>query len=57
MKNKTKLIYDMFHLKTFPNLLVLSCQSRVTVTSSFFHKVIRDIESIDHLCVLILSAG
>ena len=35
---------------------VLSCQPRVTVTSCFVHKVIRDLESIDHLCI-ILSKG
>ena len=30
---------------------VLSCQPRVTVTSCFVNKVIRDLESIDHLCI------
>ena len=29
---------------------LLSCQSRVTVTSCFVHKVIRDLELLDHLC-------
>ena len=28
-----------------------SCQPRVTVTSCFVYKVIRDLESIDHLCI------
>ena len=30
---------------------ILSCQPRVTLTSCFVNKVIRDIESIDHLCI------
>ena len=30
---------------------LLSCQPRVTVTSCFVNKVIRDLESIDHLCI------
>ena len=30
---------------------VLSCQPRVTVTSYFVYKVIRDLELIDHLCI------
>ena len=30
---------------------VLSCQPRVTKTSCFVYKVIRDLESIDHLCI------
>ena len=30
---------------------VLSCQPRVTMTSCFVYKVIRDLESIDHLCI------
>ena len=30
---------------------VLSSQPRVAVTSCFVYKVIRDIESIDHLCI------
>ena len=39
--------YDTFggHVK------VLSCQPRVTVTSCFVYKVIRDLESIYHLCI------
>ena len=28
-----------------------ACQPRVTVTSCFVYKVIRDFESIDHLCI------
>ena len=31
---------------------LLSCQPRVTVTSCFVYKVIRDLESIDHLCII-----
>ena len=31
--------------------LLLSCQPRVTVMSCFVFKVIRDLESIDHLCI------
>ena len=34
----------------FSTLLVLSCQPRVTVMSCFVYKVIRHLESIDHLC-------
>ena len=30
---------------------VLSYQPRVTVTSCFVYKTIRDLESIDHLCI------
>ena len=30
---------------------LLSCQPRVTVTSCFVYKVIRELESIDHLCI------
>ena len=30
---------------------VLSCQPRVTVTSCFVYKMIRDLESTDHLCI------
>ena len=33
------------------NVPVLSCQPRVTVTSLFVYKVIRDLESIDPLCI------
>ena len=29
-----------------------SCQPRVTVTSCFVYKIIRDLESIDHLCII-----
>ena len=32
------------------SIFTLSCQPGVTVTSCFVYKVIRDIESIDHLC-------
>ena len=30
---------------------LLSCQPRVTVTSCNVYKIIRDLESIDHLCI------
>ena len=30
---------------------LLSSQPRVTVTSYFVYKVIRDLESVDHLCI------
>ena len=30
---------------------LLSCQPRVTVTSCFVYKVIRDLETIDNLCI------
>ena len=32
-------------------LMLLSCQPRVTVTSCFVYKVIRDLESIDHVYI------
>ena len=32
-------------------VILLSCQPRVTVTSCFVNKVIRDLESLDHLCI------
>ena len=32
-------------------LVLLLCQSRVTVTSCFVYKVIRDLESINHVCI------
>ena len=32
-------------------LILLSCQPKVTVTSCFVYKVIRDSESIDYLCI------
>ena len=34
-----------------PATLLLSCQPRVTVTSYFVYKAIRDLESIDHLFI------
>ena len=39
-------------LTKFVNMLILlSCQPRVTVTSCFVYKVIRDLESIDHVYI------
>ena len=35
----------------YRHFMLLSCQPRVTVTSCFVYKVIRDLESIDHLCI------
>ena len=35
----------------FAFILLLSCQPRVTVTLCFVYKVIRDLESMDHLCI------
>ena len=32
-------------------MVLLSCQPRVTVTSCFVYTVIRDLESIYHLCI------
>ena len=40
--NKTFIAYSMH---------ILSCQARVTVTSCFVYKVIRNLESIFHLCI------
>ena len=36
---------------------LLSCQPRVTVTSCLVYKVTRDIESIDHLCIMRVSSS
>ena len=33
------------------HVILLTCQPGVTVTSCFVYKVIRDLESIDHLCI------
>ena len=41
----------IFIAKGIESIYLLSCQSRVTVTSCFVYKVIRDLESIDHLCI------
>ena len=38
-------------VKTRRMLLATVCQPRVMVTSCFVYKVIRDLESIDHLCI------
>ena len=38
-------------LKIVRNWKLLSCPPRVTVASCFVYKVIRDVESIDHLCI------
>ena len=40
-------------IKRFDCILeqLLSCQPRVTMTSCFVFEVIRDLESIDHLCI------
>ena len=35
----------------YKNQQLLSCQPRVTVTPFFVYKVIRDLYSIDHLCI------
>ena len=31
--------------------VLLSCQPKVTVTTCFVYKVIRDFKSMDHLCI------
>ena len=46
---KTKTNKNMHIYQAFNELL--SCQPRVTVTPCFVYKVIRDLESIDHLCI------
>ena len=38
-------------LKVYDKVYVLSCQPIVTVASCFVYKVIRELESIDHLCI------
>ena len=47
--------YGAIHI-LYGTIWVLSCQLRVTMTTCFVYKVIRDLESIDHL-FNILSAG
>ena len=58
MKNKSlpficAVYHNKKHVIAHPvNILkLLSCQPKVTVTSCFVYKVIRDLESIDHLCI------
>ena len=48
--------YESSRINTFVFHFLLSCQQRVTVTSCFVYKVIRDLESIHHL-LLIISTG
>ena len=49
---KKKLLNCSKNIFESSKYLVLSCQPRVTVTSCFVFKVIRDLESIDHhLCI------
>ena len=46
--------YGMSHMSVLTlstNQDILSCLPRATVTSWFVYKVIRDLESIDHLCI------
>ena len=42
------MLVDLTH-NTYESLL--SCQPRVTVASCFVYKVIRELKSIDHLCI------
>ena len=44
-------IVHILHISCYGNSNILSCQPGVTVTSCFVYKVIRDLESIDHLCI------
>ena len=51
-----KSMCSMYTLKTsdtqsYQSNRVLSCQPRVTVMSCFVYEVIRDLESMDHLCI------
>ena len=50
MKN-LNFIIKFLECQAIETMLVLSCQTRVTVTSCFVYRVIRDLESIDHLCI------
>ena len=50
----SKVLFTYKHFKNkcyFTPKEVLYCQPRVTVTSCFVYKVIRDLESIDYLCI------
>ena len=50
MSAKMRVIQHIFF--TCPLMIILlSCQPRVTAASCFVYKVIRDLESIDHLCI------
>ena len=44
-------IFNKWGNNTLEHCKLLSCQPKVTVTSCFAYKVIKDLESIDHLCV------
>ena len=46
-----QMVSDWNTTELFLPYVLLSCQPRVTVTSSFVYKVIRDFESIEHLCI------
>ena len=43
--------YRLTLLDTHTCIVLLSCQPRVKVTSCFVYIVIRDLYSIDHLCI------
>ena len=48
---KTDVCLSLFSYTILFMICLLSCQPRVTVMSCFVYKVIRDLESIDHLCI------
>ena len=45
-----RICFDLF-VPSVHNTWLLSCQPIVKVTSCFVYKVIRDLKSIDHLCI------
>ena len=44
-------VLSLYCALTLIHIHVLLCQPKVIVTSCFVYKVIRDLESIDHLCI------
>ena len=49
--NKIYHLYKNAYIFRYIHVQVLSCQPRVTVTSCLVYKVVRDLESINHLCI------
>ena len=51
MDARLKWVYFIYTLYNMDCFCVLSCQPRVTATSCFVYKVIRDLESVDYICI------
>ena len=50
-KKLSQAIVHAYYIFSHFCTILLSCQPRVTVTTCFVYKVIRGLESIDHLCI------